>query len=148
MKQIPSSLDQLVVYGDFHGFSPEELYDYWVTPELLTQWWPAVVEVDHRDGGAYRFSWPDQNWFLQGTYGAVERGKHLRFSWTWNHEPGIWEPLWVDLFFEAIDNGTRLAIFHGPYSDSESDQGARKGNVEGWIHFCSRLAGLRVGEPE
>jgi uncharacterized protein YndB with AHSA1/START domain len=148
MKQIPSASDQLVVYGDFHGFTPDELFDHWIDPELVTQWWPRQVVIDPREGGAYRFTWPDQGWFLQGTYGAFVRGKHLRFSWTWNFEPGVYEPLWVDIYFMEIDHGTRMSIFHGPYSDSESDQGARQGNLEGWIHFCSRLAGLRVGEPE
>lgn len=148
MKQIPSSADILVVYGDFHGFSPDELFDYWVKPELITQWWPKVVEIDPREGGIYRFSWPEQGWFLQGSYTAFVPGKQLKFTWTWNQEPGVYEPLWVDIHFMPIDHGTRMAIYHGPYTDSESDQGARQGNLEGWIHFCSRLAGLRVGEPE
>jgi len=148
MKEIPSSTDQLVVYGDFHGFTPEELFQYWIRPDLMTQWWPKIAEIDSRVGGAYRFSWPDQNWFLQGIYGLLDPGKHLRFSWTWNHEPGVYEPLWVDVYFAEIDLGTRMSIFHGPYTDSESDQSARQGNIEGWIHFCSLLAGLRVGDPE
>jgi len=148
MKQIPSSTDALVVYGDFHGFTPNELFDYWVNPELVTEWWPKVVEIDPRVGGAYRFSWPEQEWFLQGTYSVFDPGKQLKFGWTWNHEPGVYEPLWVDIYFMEIDNGTRMAIYHGPYTDTESDQGARQGNLEGWIHFGSRLAGLRVGEAE
>jgi uncharacterized protein YndB with AHSA1/START domain len=148
MKQIPSSTDILVVYGDFHGFTPEELFDYWVEPELITQWWPKVAEVDPGIGGNYRFTWPEQQWFLHGVYAEFERGKRLKFGWTWNHEPGIYEPLWVDIHFMEIDHGTRMSIFHGPYTDSESDQGARQGNLEGWIHFGSRLAGLRVGESE
>jgi uncharacterized protein YndB with AHSA1/START domain len=148
MKQIPSALDLLVVYGDFHGFTPNELFDYWTKPELVTQWWPKVAEINPREGGTYRFSWPEQEWFLQGVYEVFAPGERLRFGWTWNHEPGIYEPLWVDIFFAEIENGTRMSIFHGPYTDTESDQGARQGNLEGWIHFGSRLAGLRVGDPE
>jgi len=148
MKQLPSPPEVLVVYGDFHGFTPDELFDHWVTPELATQWWPKVAEIEPWEGGAYRFSWPEQDWFLQGTYEKFRRGEQLRFSWTWNHEPGVFQPLWVDIHFMSIDNGARLAIYHGPYTDSAEDQGAKQGNLEGWIHFGSRLAGLRVGEPE
>ena len=146
MKEIPSSPDILVTYGDFLGFSPEELFDYWVTPELITSWWPKVALIDPKVGGAYRFSWPESGTYLQGTYGAFDRGKHLKFSWTWNHEPGVYEPLWVDLYFMPIDGGTRLSIFHGPYTDSEGDQIARQGNLEGWIHFGMLLAGQRIGD--
>ena len=146
MIEIPSATDFLVVYGEFMNFSPEELFDYWVKPELMTQWWPPVAEIKAEIGGTYRFSWPEQDWFLQGTYSHLERGKRIRFSWTWNHEPGVYEPLWVDVLFMPIDGGTRMSIFHSSYSDSESDQHARKGNIEGWIHFGMRLAGLRPGE--
>jgi len=148
MKEIPSAPEILVVYGDFHGFTPEELFDHWVTPDLLTQWWPSAAEIDPREGGTYAFSWPEQEWHLRGTFGAFERGKHLRFSWTWDHEPSVEQPLWVDLYFMPIDNGTRLSIVHGRYTTSEGDQGARQGNLEGWIHFGMRLAGLRLGEAE
>ncbi len=145
MKQIPSPADHLVVYGDFPGFAPEDLYEYWVNPDLLKQWWPEVVENDLRVGGTYRFSWPAPNWFLQGTYGELDPGKRLRFSWTWNHEPGVFEPLWVDVFFMPIEGGTRLSIFHGLFSESESDQAARAGCMEGWIHFGQKLASLKAG---
>ncbi len=148
MKQIPSVSDTLVVYGDFHGFSPEELFDHWVLPDLLTLWWPQIADNEPHEGGSYRFSWPDQNWYLQGSYTVFQRGEHLRFSWKWNHEPEVDEPIWVDVCFMAIDHGTRMSIFHGPYSDSEKDQVSHQGILEGWIHFGSRLAGLRVGETE
>jgi uncharacterized protein YndB with AHSA1/START domain len=147
MKEIPTNPEQVVVYGDFHGFEPEELFTYWIEPERVTQWWPKVVEIDARPGGNYKFSWPDQGWHLQGSYAVVDPGKHLRFSWTWNPESGF-DPLWVDIYFMPIEGGTRAAIFQGPYSLTDADQEARQGNIEGWIHFGSRLAGLRAGEPE
>ena len=146
MKEIPSGTERLVLYGDFFNFTPEELFDYWVVPELLTQWWPKVAEIDPKVGGSYHFSWPEQDWLLRGTFEEFERGKRLRFSWIWNHPPGQQAPLWVELFFMPIENGTRLSIFHGPYADIESDQGAKQGHLEGWIHFGMRLAGLRPGD--
>lgn len=148
MTQIPSAHDLLVVYGDFHGFTPEELFDHWVKPDLITQWWPVEAIIEPREGGAYRLSWPEQDWVLQGNYKAFVCGEHLAFTWNWNHEPAVIQPLSVDVYFMPIENGTRMSIFHGPYASSEGDQGARQGNLEGWIHFCSRLAGLREGEPE
>ncbi len=146
MKEIPSSPDILVVYGDFINFTPEDLFDYWVKPELVTLWWPKVAEIDPRVGGIYRFSWPEQDWNLFGTFGSFEFGKHLQFTWTWTHSAVTDLPLTVDLYFMPIENGTRLSIFQGPYTNSSVDQGARQGNIEGWVHFGMRLAGLRPGE--
>jgi uncharacterized protein YndB with AHSA1/START domain len=148
MKQIPSPTDVMVVYGDFHGFTPEELFDYWVVPELVTQWWSNVAESDAREGGSYCFSWPEQGWRLRGTYDAFERGKRLKFGWNWDHEPDVHQHMRVDVHFMPIENGTRIGIYHSSYSESEADQGERQGHLEGWIHFGSRLAGLRVGEAE
>lgn len=144
MIEVPSSPDRVVVVGEFEGFAPEELFDYFVEPTKLVQWWPQVVTNDPREGGAYRFEWPQPGYYLHGTYTAFARGEHLGFTWTWNHDPGTYEPLQVDLYFQAIDGGTRLGIHHGPFAGE--DTAARQGVIEGWIHFGMRLAGLRIGD--
>ncbi|MDR3690197.1 MAG: SRPBCC domain-containing protein [Fimbriimonas sp.] len=143
---VPSASDCLVLYGDFLNFTPEELFDHWVKPELLLLWWPKDVELDAVVGGMYRFGWPEQDWVLRGRYEAFEPGRRLRFTWHWDQHPADIDPMWVDVFFMPIDRGVRLSIFHGPYSESASDQGAKQGHLEGWIHFGMRLAGLRPGE--
>jgi uncharacterized protein YndB with AHSA1/START domain len=146
MIEVPSLPEQVVVVGEFPFYKPEELFAYWVTPELLKEWWPPEAEVDPRLGGKYRFSWPSMNWHLSGEYTTFEQGKELGFTWSWNHDPSSFEPLQVTVFFMETADGTRMSIFHGPFAGSDAE--ARQGILEGWIHFGMRLAGLRRTEPE
>jgi uncharacterized protein YndB with AHSA1/START domain len=146
MHPLPSGPSELVLQGDFEAFSPQELFDYWVTPSLLTQWWPEEAQVNACPGGEYCFSWPSMNWTLQGTFKEIAPGERLSFTWKWNHDPQDEEHLVVTVDFAGADTaGTLLTIHHGPYGDSEEDQEARQGHLEGWIHFCMKLAGLRDG---
>lgn len=142
MREIPSSPDQLIVSGDFPGFTPEELFAHWVEPELLGRWWPQMAQVEPGVGGEFRFSWQDTA--LYGTYTAFEVGVHLGFTWAWTSNPNDCQPLQVDIWFMEVDGGTRMAVYHGPYCDAEDDRTARDGHREGWIHFGMRLAGLRT----
>ena len=144
MIEVPSGSEQIVVVGDFKLFSPAELFDYFVQPDLLKYWWPEQASTDPRVGGKYRLTWPDMNWILEGEYTAFEPGKHLGFTWSWNHEPDIL-PKQVDIYFSELADSTRIGIFHGPFEGDSSD---RQGVVEGWIHFGMRLAGLRRTEEE
>src|SRR5579862_2000976 len=147
MHQVPSDPSQAVVYGDFDAFTPELLFDHFTQPDLLVKWWPKEAEVDLRVGGKFVLSWPNQDWHMRGEYLAVEPGKHLAFTWAWDHGLKGYDPLRVDLWFEHIHNvGTRLGIYHGPFG--EEDQEARQGIIEGWIHFCMLLGGLTAGAVE
>lgn len=147
MKEIPSPSDRAIVCGDFTAFSPEELFDYWTVPELVVTWWPKVAAVDPQVGGEYRFSWKD--YYLFGKYTAFDRGRHLGFTWAWSHQPtDLGDPLQVDLYFMPLEEGTRLAIYHGPFTSGEADLAARQGIVEGWIHFGMLLAGIKEGAAD
>ena len=146
MHQLPTGNDQLVLEGDFEGFTKQELFDYWVTPSLLTQWWPEEAELNPCKGGAYKFSWPSMGWVLEGKYLEFEPAQKLGFTWKWNHEPVERPALYVELRFQdAMNGGTLLHIGQGPYDDSSESQTDRQGHLEGWIHFCMRLAGLKEG---
>jgi uncharacterized protein YndB with AHSA1/START domain len=146
MTEQPSGNDTLILTGVFEGYQPGELFDAFVKPEILTQWWPPVADVTPGDGGTYRLSWPGQNWILEGKYTTWDSGKHLAFTWHWNFDPDDNPPLSVDLVFEPHEAGTCLTVTHGPYGTSEADQTARSEHREGWIHFTMRLAGLRAGD--
>jgi len=148
MKQIPSAPEIAVLSADFESYAPTTLYDYFTSPELLVAWWPKTAQADLKVGGAYYLAWPEQDWHLRGEYLALDPGKHLAFTWAWDHEPSESGPKRVDLWFEELDNGSRLAIYHGPFDTSENDQQARQGIVEGWIHFGMKLAGLRAGASD
>jgi uncharacterized protein YndB with AHSA1/START domain len=146
VKDVSPNTSTLVVTGDFGGFTPRELFDHWVRPELLVLWWPREAVVDPRVGGEYKFNWPEQNWVLTGTYTAFEPGEHLGFTWAWNHDVDKVGVTQVDVAFEEIEGGSRMTITHGPWNESKDAQDDRQGVREGWIHFGMRLAGLRSGE--
>ena len=149
MRQIPSPSDVAVVSGDFEEFTPADLYDYFTSPGLLTRWWPTEAEIDPTVGGQYHLYWAKSDWHLRGTYTAREPGVHLGFTWAWDHEPSHGAVKQVDVWFMPLfERGGRLAIYHQPFDASESDQNARQGIVEGWIHFGMILAGIRRGDVE
>ena len=138
-----STPEKLVVEGRFSGFTPEELFQYWVQPELITQWWPEEAVIDAREGGSFALSWPDMNWHLRGTYTVFEPGKRLGFTWKWDHDKPGWGPLQVMLTFAAdAEGGTDMKVEHGPFGPDDAEE--RQGILEGWIHFGMHLAGLRV----
>jgi uncharacterized protein YndB with AHSA1/START domain len=140
MIEVPSDPRHAVVVGDFLGFAPDELFLHWISPDLLTQWWPQTAEVDAQYAGSFRLTWPDMEWELTGEYTKFQVGRHLGFTWQWRHEEGQGGEQEVNVFFAPIDGGTRLAIFHGPF---QGDDASRRGIIEGWIHFGMRLAGLK-----
>lgn len=147
VNDISPNTSTIKVSGTFEGFTPNELFDYWVKPELITQWWPREATIDPRVGGAYSFSWPEQDWHLRGTYSAFEPGKTLAFTWSWDHDRNKFSPTQVVLAFEEAEGGgTQLTVDHGPWDETEEAQTERKGVIEGWIHFGMRLAGLRTGD--
>jgi uncharacterized protein YndB with AHSA1/START domain len=147
MRQIPSAKELLVVSGDFEAFSPQELFDLWTIPEQLQKWWPELATIDANPGGQYRLEWPAMSWVMQGEIDAVAPGEHIGFTWNWNHEPDKRERR-VDVYFQPLDAGSRLAIYHGPFGTDDNEQADRQGILEGWIHFGMRLAGLAVGASE
>jgi uncharacterized protein YndB with AHSA1/START domain len=149
MKQIPSAPEIAVISGDFEQFTPSELFAFFTQADKLVQWWPQTAETDPQIGGAFRLSWPDNDWHLRGQYTALEPGLHVGFTWAWDHEPSAGTLKQVDIWFQPLfETGSRLAVYHGPYEATESDQAAKQGVIEGWIHFGMILAGLRRGATE
>ena len=137
--QIETGNDQMKVTATFPQFTPAELFRYWVEPGLLPRWWSPEAEITPQLGGTYHLAWQSMNWHLRGIFTAFERGKHLAFTWKWDHEPNL-PTRNVDLRFEtAPDGGTILTLTHGDYSDSEVDQEDRQSHLDGWMHFLTQL---------
>jgi uncharacterized protein YndB with AHSA1/START domain len=149
MHQVPSGFELAVIVGDFDAPTTDEIFEEFTVPEKLIAWWPKQAELEPKVGGSYVFSWPEQGWFLRGEYLAFAPGRHLAFTWSWDHEPARPEPQRVDIWFDRVhESGTRIGIFHGPFSDTPEDAAARQGVVEGWIHFCMNLGGLAPGKVD
>ena len=138
IRQINTTNEMLILQADFPSHTPEQLFDYWVKPDLLAKWWPPESEIDATVGGSYHLIWPPMDWHLRGIYHAVERGKVLAFSWHWDHEPDKQETQ-IMLVFHAEGGGSTLTVSHGRYADDERGQEERKSHLDGWLHFLGEL---------
>lgn len=136
--ELEGPTDRLVVQGTFET-TPARLFQYWVEPALLAEWWAPGAEIDLRVGGLYTLSWPAMGWCLRGTYSVVESGERLAFTWAWDHEPELPERA-VDVRFVADAAGTVMTIEQGIYRDLPEDVADRQSHLEGWLHFGERLA--------
>ena len=112
--------------------SPDEVYEYFVDPELLVRWWPSEAETDPQVGGEYRLFWESAGVTLRGQYRKTVPGKQLAFTWKWDHED--LPPRLVDVIFKASPRGCVVSVTHDAGSDGEASD-----YTNGWIHFLSRL---------
>jgi uncharacterized protein YndB with AHSA1/START domain len=101
-------------------------------PEELAQWFPSTVELELREGGRMRFTFPGGE--MPPTEGSVtELDPPRRFGFTWGDEH-----LQIDL--EPDGDGCRLRFTHVL---STGEQASR--DAAGW-HVClDRLAALLGG---
>jgi len=136
--QLPSANDRVVLEAAFPELTPQQLYDHFTQPELLTKWWSSEAETDLKIGGVYCLSWPQMNWNLRGKYTIVESGKLLSYTWKWDHEPDM-PARDVTVFFAPDGGGSTLWIVHGYYGDDESEQKDRQSHLDGWLHFLAQL---------
>lgn len=141
--QNTSSIDRLVVSGEFPRFSPQELFDYWTQPELICQWWPQHAEIVPQPGGIYRLSWPRMNWVLNGQVTECIPAELIAFTWKWEHEPQTPERHVRVTLIPRTPEGTHLTIEHTRYTETSADQQERNGHLEGWLHFLSQLFALQ-----
>lgn len=135
--QVSSNLSKAIVVGTFPTCYPNQLFNYWVTPQLLTQWWPSEAEIEPCVNGSYHFSWPQMHWHLRGHFTDFEPGSKLAFTWRWDHYLQTTHVV-VD-YAPLAENGTQLTVTHGDYSESSEDQEARQGHIEGWLYFVGKL---------
>lgn len=124
--------------------TPDEAYTHWTDPQRLARWWAPAAQIEPVAGGAYRFSWPQQDWHLSGRVLEARPGQRLRLTWRWEHEPDRPERVVTVDFESAGGAGSRLTVTHGTYSASEPDRAERQEHLEGWLHFLARLAGLKT----
>ena len=135
MKVVDSPRGVARLVGDVAA-SPDEVYRFFVDPELLVKWWPEAATIDERADGLYEFAWPSQGVRLLGQYVVTDPGRRLVFTWSFTHEP--LSPSTVDIQFEASGDGTRLTVEHTHGDDPDE----RQGYIDGWKHFVERLRGI------
>ena len=113
--------------------SPEIVFDYFVTPEKMVDWWSEEAMIDLRIDGEYELAWRSQDLRLLGQFLVVEPGERLAFTWSYAHRPE--EPRTVDVRFAPTDVGTLLTIEHTHGDDPDE----RQDYIDGWQFFIERL---------
>ena len=99
-------------------FPPAAVYAAWVSSDTVIP--PATaMDIDPVVGGHYRLLVKDEQWDTrnEGTFLAVEEGKHLRYTWEWDNNGDVTE---IDVRFEACPAGTRLLLVHSGFESQES----------------------------
>lgn len=139
--RLPTNHTQLLLTAEFPQLTPNDLFDYFTQPNLLTKWWPQQAETDPQPGGRYRLSWPDMNWELFGEYFTFESGRTLVFSWQWAHDLQMPQRQ-VKIEFAPHEDGSKITLTHGSYDNSARDQEDRQSHWDGWRHFLGQLQQL------
>lgn len=113
--------------------TPEQVFDAWTLPEVLTEWWaagpshrPGLAEVDPRVGGSYRLSMIDGDGvqtIVGGEYVEVRRPTRLAFTWRWEQggdDPTDGTTSLVEIDFEEDGDATLVTLRHSGLVTPES----------------------------
>lgn len=115
--------------------SPETVYDFFVDPDLMTQWMGRSVELDPRPGGVYRTEINDEA-TAEGSYVELDRPRRIVLAWGWagqeENGPGSSS---LEVLLAADGDGTHLRLIHSGLPSAES---AAK-HEHGWSHYAERL---------
>lgn len=119
--------------------TPEQVFDYFTSPEAMVRWMGRRAALDARPGGEFSLDFKEVR--VRGQYLEVDRPKRLLIAW--GHEgsdilpPGA-STLEVTLSPETT--GTTVRIVH---RDLPGREIAR--HVMGWQHFLARLVTAAAG---
>jgi uncharacterized protein YndB with AHSA1/START domain len=112
----------------------EEVFDYFVRPELLVRWMGDYARLEASDGGV--FSVDINGVLIRGHFVRIERPNLIEIAWgeagNAAMPPGATRLL---VTLAAQDAGTRLTLEHSGLVPPEATKHAM-----GWPHFVERLA--------
>lgn len=132
------------------------LYEAWIKPEVMKQWFNpgervcASAELDPREGGAYRIdvvARPDAklnpgeplHTIAEGVYTEIVPNQKLQFTWKPSWNPG--ENSLVTVTFADAEGGTEVTILHERISDDGQERSC-KGYASGWSSCLEQLGQL------
>jgi uncharacterized protein YndB with AHSA1/START domain len=138
-----------IAIGLSHDFSVpvEILYRAWTELEHLQAWWHpmgsrlARLVNELKAGGnvVYEFETEEGKpaFVVRGTYGQVQPGKLLEYTWNWEvpNEPIHEGNFVLHIGFEQKGTGSRLSVLQDQFHDEESVQPHR----EGWERALKEL---------
>jgi uncharacterized protein YndB with AHSA1/START domain len=122
--------------------TPDEVFDYFVRPELLVRWMGDFARLEATAGGV--FSVDINGVLIRGHYVRLERPALIEVAWGEAGNPAM-PPGATRLVvtFSADGDRTRVTLEHSGLAPTEA-----KKHAIGWPHFIERLAvAAGGGEP-
>jgi uncharacterized protein YndB with AHSA1/START domain len=121
--------------------APDEVFRWFVEPDLLASWIGTRATLEPRPGGRFRFEIVDGEW-CSGRYLEVVPGRRVVFTWGWDSgaipvPPGS-STVEVDL--DPHPEGTLVRLVHRDLAPE-----VRPLHAEGWSRFLPRLAAVVDG---
>jgi uncharacterized protein YndB with AHSA1/START domain len=112
---------------------PEQVFEYFVRPELLVRWMGDVARLDAVEGGT--FSVDINGVLIRGHFVRLEPPRLIEIAWgeagNTAMPPGATR---LRVTLEALGTGTRVQLEHSGLVPSEAPKHAM-----GWPHFVARL---------
>lgn len=138
IRRIDAGNERFVLKTRFEHFTPELLFNYWIKPEFVRQWWSDDIQMVARLGGGFYLSWREMPGCMAGTYTYFEHGKRLAFNWRWTHE--LTNSRSIALGFRpSAHGGTSLMLMAGLYGKSPEERRQRRDHMDCWTYFLTRL---------
>lgn len=119
--------------------SPDDVFDYLVTPEGMTAWMGEHAVLDPQPGGVFEVNIAGSP--IRGTYVEVDRPHRVVVSWgvAGSDELPVGASL-VSFTLAETAHGTRVDLVHSGLPDP-----LVAGHVDGWGHFLPRLLVVAEG---
>lgn len=130
--------------------TPEELFDAFADPARIVAWWgPEGAHVpesafDTRVGGRWATTMRHDNggeFHVSGVYTAIERPRHIAFTWAWRQEDGSrgHETL-VDIAISPDRAGAKLVLTQKTFATAEHRDNHRIGWESSFVDLDRFLA--------
>lgn len=120
--------------------TPEEVFDYLVTPTGLTAWMGEHATLEPHAGGAFHVDIAGSP--IRGRYLEVIRPRRVVVSWGLaGSEEFPSGTSRVSFTLTPITEGTRVDLLHSDLPDHHV-----AGHADGWAHFLPRLGAVAQGE--
>jgi uncharacterized protein YndB with AHSA1/START domain len=126
----------------FIAASPPTVWQFWVDPERMCEWWGIKAELDPHPGGIYRVTMGDDGPVMSGAYVELEPYERLVFLFGWEDGRHSMAPssTRVEVTLTPEGHGTRVILRHLELPTTEAiDQ-----HQQGWVHFLGELARVVV----
>ena len=111
----------------FVAVSPEQAFRAFTRKEELERWFAIEVEVDLRQGGAWRVQWTNE--FVTGTFVEIDPPRLLVMEW--HGLPPLGNTLCTIEFTPEVD-GTRIRLLDSGYGTGDDWDAMYDGVNIGW----------------